>query len=179
MQRKFPWILLSIWESYIGAARIFSVGTLGSLKDYQAPAAEGRLIDLGHFQSMIIRLNAFQNAFQRKDNVRRGVARILFRGGMPRPINGYHAPLAGGPGGGDGPPDGSEFHFLKQFKVFLMNSFFSKMLKCFFPKRYIFSKINLGKLNIFYENFCIFSKNYFTISLFIISYKFREGLCEF
>ena len=111
------------------------MGTLGSLKDYQAPAAEGRLIDLGHFQSMIIRLNAFQNAFQRKDNVRRGVARILFRGGMPRPINGYHAPLAGGPGGGRWPPGRERISFFKTIQSIFNEFIFFKNVKMFLPQK--------------------------------------------
>ena len=56
---------------------------------------------------------------------------------------------------------------------------FSKMSTFFFPKRSIISKKNLGKLNIFFKNFWIFSKNYFKFSLFMISYKSREILCQF
>ena len=33
-------------------------------------------------------------------------------GGTPRPLKGYHAPTAGGPGG-EGPPDGSEVSFFQ------------------------------------------------------------------
>ena len=36
----------------------------------------------------------------------------FFRGGTPRPLKGYHAPPAGGPGG-EGPPDGSEVSFFQ------------------------------------------------------------------
>ena len=37
---------------------------------------------------------------------------FLGGGGTPRPLKGYHAPPAGGPGG-KGPPDGSEVSFFK------------------------------------------------------------------
>ena len=36
----------------------------------------------------------------------------FFQGGKPRPLKGYHAPPAGGPGG-EGPPDGSEVSFFQ------------------------------------------------------------------
>ena len=36
----------------------------------------------------------------------------VFFGGKPRPLKGYHAPPAGGPGG-EGPPDGSEVSFFQ------------------------------------------------------------------
>ena len=43
----------------------------------------------------------------------------FFRDGMPRPLKGYQAPPAMGPGG-EGPParTGAKFHFLKRFTVF-------------------------------------------------------------
>ena len=87
----------------------------------------------------------------------RGVAMIFFFGGWgnARPLKGYHAPPAGGPGG-EGPTDGSEVSFFKTIQSTWKWIHFSKMSTLFFPKRSIFSKKNLGKLNIFYNNFWIF-----------------------
>ena len=36
-------------------------------------------------------------------------------GGTPRPFKGYHAPLAGAPGG-EGPPDGSDVSLFKTIR---------------------------------------------------------------
>ena len=48
-----------------------------------------------------------------------------FFGRTLRPLKGYHAPSAGGPGG-EGPPDASEVSFLKRFKVLENESIFQK-----------------------------------------------------
>ena len=58
---------------------------------------------------------------------------LIFREGTPRPLKGYHAPPAGGPGG-EGPPDGSEFSFFKRFKVFENEFFFQKCQHFSSPK---------------------------------------------
>ena len=107
-----------------------------------------------------------------------GVGRFFFRGGDARPLKGYHAPPAGGPGG-EGPPEGSEVSFFQTMQSIRKWIHFSKIATFFFPKRSIFSKKKLGKLNIFYKNFWIFSKNYYIISLVMIPSKSREILCEF
>ena len=102
-------------------------------------------------------------------------AKGIFSGGTLGPLKDYQAPPAGGPGG-EGPPDGIVVSFFKAIQSIRKWIHFSKMSTFFSP---IFSKKNLGKLNIFYKNFWIFSKNYFKFSLFMISYKSREILCEF
>ena len=80
--------------------------------------------------------------------------------------------------GAKAPRKVAKFHFLKRFKVFEKEPFI-KNVNIFLPQNIHFSKKNLGKSNIFYKNFWIFSKNYFKFSLFMIPYKSREILCEF
>ena len=58
--------------------------------------------------------------------------------------------------GAKAPRTVAKVHFLKRFKYFEMNSFFknvNRLSTIFLAKRSIFSKKNLGKLNIFYKNF--------------------------
>ena len=102
----------------------------------------------------------------------------IFREGTPRPLKGYQASPAAGPGG-EGPQDGSEVSFFKTIQSIWRWIHFSKMSTFFFSERSIFSKKNFEKLNIFYKNFWFFSKNYLKISIFMIPYKSREILWEF
>ena len=66
MQRKFRWILSFGSEFYSGGGRNFSGGTLGPLKDYQAPLAGGpggegpRTVAKFHFFK---RFKVFENEF--------------------------------------------------------------------------------------------------------------------
>ena len=94
-------------------------------------------------------------------------------GGTPRQLKGYHAPPPRRGSGGEGPPDGSEVSFVKTIQSI------SNIATFFLPKKSIFSKKNFEKLNIFYKNFGIVSKNYFKFSIFIIPYKSREIPGEF
>ena len=102
----------------------------------------------------------------------------FFERERPGHLNAIKRPLRGS-GGGKGPPDGSEVSFFKTIQSTWKWIHFSKMSTFFFSKRSIFSKKNLEKLNIFYKNFWIFSKNYFKFSIFMRTYKTREILCEF
>ena len=134
-------------------------------------------MNINSFLCAEIRFSCFTVGF----NLKRYITPIsvaspgFFRGGTPRPLKGYHAPPAEGPGG-EGPRTVAKFHFLKRFQNELI---FQKCQHFSSPKDPFFSKKNLGKLNIFYKNFWIFSKNYFKFSLFMIPYKSREILCEF
>ena len=72
-------------------------------------------------------------------------------GGTPRPLKGYHAPIAWGPGG-EGPPDGSEVSFFSNdAKYQKMNRVF-KNLNIFLAQKIYFSKKKFEKLNIFDRN---------------------------
>ena len=71
-------------------------------------------------------------------------------GGVPRPLKGYHAPPAGGPGA-KAPRTGAKFHFYNDSKYLKMNSFF-KNVNIFLLLKSIFSKKNFEKWNIFYQN---------------------------
>ena len=61
------------------------------------------------------------------DELVSGVARIFFGGGEApaRPLKGYHAPPAGGPGA-KAPRTVAKFHFFKRFKVLENESIFQK-----------------------------------------------------
>ena len=61
------------------------------------------------------------------------VAPGIFSGGTPRPLKGYQAPPAGGPGG-EGPRTVANFHFLKRFKVFENEFIFQKCQDFSSPK---------------------------------------------
>ena len=88
----------------------------------------------------------------------------FFSGGTPRPLKGYHAPPAGGPGA-KAPRTVSKFHFLKRCNE--MNRVF-KNIKIFLPKT-----------SIFHRNFWIFSNTYLKIFNFNETYKYREIFGEF
>ena len=106
------------------------------------------------FQSMIIRLNALQNAFKRKDNVISGVARILFRGGVGtlRPLKGYHTFGAGGPGGEGPPPEDSEVSFFQTMQSIRKGIGVSKIASIFLPKNLFFLRKKFEKSNRFDRN---------------------------
>ena len=73
----------------------------------------------------------------------RGVARIFFRGGgTPRPLKGYHAPPAGGPGAKAHPRAVAKFHFFKRFKVLENESSFQKYQNFSCPKNPFFLRQN-------------------------------------
>ena len=101
----------------------------------------------------------------------------FFPGGTPRPQKGYHAPPAEGPGA-KSPGRSPSFIFLKWFKVLENGSIFQKYQHFSCPKNPFF-KENFEKLNIFNKNFWIFWKVILKLSIFMISYKFREISCEF
>ena len=85
-------------------------------------------------------------------------AQGIFSVGTLGPLKDYQAPPPRRGSGGKGPPDGSEVSFFKTIQSIWKWIHFSKMSTFFFPKRSIFSKKYLGKLNIFYKNFWIFSE---------------------
>ena len=61
----------------------------------------------------------------------------FFEGGTPRPIKGYHAPPAEGPGA-KAPRTVAKFHFLKRFKVLKNESIFQKYQHFSCPKNPFF-----------------------------------------
>ena len=66
----------------------------------------------------------------------------FFSGGWtPRPLKGYHAPPAGGPGG-EGPPDGSEVSFFKTIQSIWKWIEFSKISIFFLPQKPFFLRKN-------------------------------------
>ena len=67
----------------------------------------------------------------------------------------------GGPGG-EGPLDGSEVWNFKTIQSIRKWIHFSKILTSFLPEKSIFSTKTFEKLNWFYKDFIIFSKDYFT-----------------
>ena len=80
-----------------------------------------------------------------------GVGRISFRGERSGHLKAITPPPAGGPGA-KAPRTVAKFHFLKQFKVFGNESSFNNS-NIFLSEKFIFSKKNFEKLNIFYKNF--------------------------
>ena len=78
--------------------------------------------------------------------------RDFFGGGTPRPLKGYHAPPPQG-SGGVGPPDGSVVSFFKTIQSIRKWIHFSKIATFFLPQKFIFSKTNLEKANIFNKSF--------------------------
>ena len=100
-------------------------------------------------------------------------------GGKPRPLKGYHAPPQGVRGGGEGPRTVAKFHFLKRFKVFENEFIFQKCQHFSSPKDPFFLRKILENGIYFTRISEFFSKNYFKFSLFMITSKIREILCEF
>ena len=91
-----------------------------------------------------------------------GVGRILVRvGGTPGHQKAITLPLVGGPGA-KAPRTVAKFKLLKQFKVLENESIFSKISTFFLAEISRFSTKTFEKLNWFYKDFLIFSKNYFT-----------------
>ena len=67
----------------------------------------------------------------------------FFRGGgTPRPLKGYHAPPAGGPGGEGTPRTVAKFHFFKRCKVLENESSFKKSQHFSCPKNLFFLRKN-------------------------------------
>ena len=105
----------------------------------------------------------------------------FFRGGggrTPRPLKGYHAPPAGGPGSGS-PRTVAKFHFLKRFKVLENESIFTNS-NMFSYQKSIFSKKNFEK----WTNFTRISEFLWKIIYMLWSFleepsKFREIREEF
>ena len=96
----------------------------------------------------------------------RGVARIFF-GGTLRPLKGYHAPSAGGPGA-KAPRMVAKFHFFKTIQGI------SNIATFFLPKNPFFLR-KLSKIEQILQEFLnFFGKIFLTFSIFMIIYKARE-----
>ena len=73
--------------------------------------------------------------------INRGVVRIFFGGGTPRPLKGYHAPPAGGPGA-KAPRTVAKLHFFKRCKVLENESSFQKYQYFSCPKNLFYLRRN-------------------------------------
>ena len=107
------------------------------------------------------------------------MARIFPRRWTPRPLKGYHAPHAGGPGVAAATPDGSEVSFFKMIQRIWKGINFSKRTTFFLPNTPCFLRKITKNWTDFRGISDFYQKNYLRIKVFMIPTKSRESPGEF